>query len=81
MLFIFNKIDLYRERNFDELLEKEIKAEILTELRNKFETEYEYDTIFISALNKENISELKSLLKEKINALYEKRYPYQAKYW
>jgi len=81
MVFIFNKIDLYRKRNFDELLEDDIKAEILSDLRTKLETEYEYDSIFISALNKENLDDLKTLLKNKINDLYEKRYPYQAKYW
>lgn len=81
MIFIFNKIDLYRKRNFDELLEDEIKNEILSELRTKLETEYEYDSIFISALNKENIQQLKTLLKGKINDLYETRYPYQTKHW
>ncbi len=81
MIFIFNKIDLYRKRNFDDLLEAEVKSEILSELREKLEKEYEYESLFISALNKENIDDLRSLLKQKINDLYEKRYPYKAKYW
>jgi len=81
MIIIFNKIDLYRKKYFDEMLEDEVKEEILAELRTKLEKEYECESIFISALNKENLDSLRSLLQTRINDLYEKRYPYQAKYW
>lgn len=80
-IFVFNKIDLYRERYFDDLLEEDVKNEILKELRSKMEQEYEYDSIFISALNKENLDTLKVLLYEKVNGQYENRYPYKTKYW
>lgn len=80
-IMIFNKIDLYRTRNFDELLEEEIKAQILLDVKSNLENEYEYPSIFISALNRENLEALRELLKNTISELYEKRYPYQVKYW
>jgi len=81
MIIIFNKMDLYRKKYFDDMLEDEVKEEILAELRTKLEKEYECESIFISALNKENLDSLRTLLQTRINDLYEKRYPYQAKYW
>ena len=78
---IYNKIDLYRKRNFDELLETEVKEQILEEVKINFEKEYDSPSLFISALSRENLTELRSLLKERISELYEKRYPYQVKYW
>ncbi|MFK8103508.1 MAG: GTPase HflX [Saprospiraceae bacterium] len=80
-LFIFNKIDLYRERYFDDYLEEEAKVDIQKELQQRLKNEFEHDNIFISAITSENISELRTILTEKIRKLYEVRYPYQAKQW
>ena len=54
-LMVFNKMDLYREKYFDELLDAETKAEIENELRQKLKNTYEAENVFISALNNENI--------------------------
>ncbi|MBT8221235.1 MAG: GTPase HflX [Bacteroidia bacterium] len=80
-IMIYNKIDLYRERNFDKFLEAEIRAQILDDVKTNLANEYGTPNIFISALKRENLSELRSLLKESISELYEKRYPYQVKHW
>jgi len=80
-LYVFNKIDLYRERYFDEYLDEATKAEIETDLRSRLKNQFEHENIFISAITKENISDLRTLLTDKIRGLYEVRYPYIAKRW
>lgn len=80
-LMVFNKLDLYRERYFDELLEEETKKEILTDLKKRMKNTYEHDNIFVSAIKKENVPELREIMKKMIMAEYEIRYPYQVKTW
>ncbi len=80
-IMVFNKIDLYRKRNFDDYLEENVKKDIEKELQENLKNEHEHDNIFISAITKENLGEFRELLKEKVLALYEERYPYQARQW
>ena len=81
MLFVFNKMDLYRERNFDDYLEEETKTEILEELKDKLRKRYDGDHVFISAETGENIDKLKQKLTDLVKSQYVVRYPYQAKSW
>lgn len=80
-LMVFNKLDLYRERNFDDLLDDEVKVEILAELKQNLKNNYEHDNIFISAINKENIDELRLKLKEMVSGAYNVRYPYKSQFF
>lgn len=80
-LFIFNKMDLYRDRYFDDMLDEATKTEILAELTDKLKTHYEGDHVFVSAIKKENIQELKDKIKKLVKEQYVVRYPYQAKQW
>ena len=81
-LIIFNKIDLYRQRYFDELLENEEKDQILADLKENLQhTHHQHDVIFISALQKENMNQLRDKLTTMIQKQYELRYPYQVKHW
>lgn len=80
-LMIFNKIDLYRERYFDKYLDEENKDNILSELQENLSNTHNCDTIFISALQKENINGLRAKLKEMVRAQYEVRYPYQTRHF
>ena len=80
-LFVFNKIDLYRERYFDDYLDKATRLEIEADLKSRLKNQYEHDNFFISALSKENIPELRQDLTKRIRDLYQVRYPYQAKRW
>ena len=59
ILTIFNKMDLYEEKNFDEWLEDEVKQEILLELREKWERATDHNCVFISALERKNIDALR----------------------
>lgn len=77
-ILVFNKLDLYRERYFDELLEDEVKETILTDLQEKLTNRYhDADVIFISAKEGENMEGLKELLYERVAAEYKVRYPYR----
>ena len=80
-LMVFNKVDLYREKYFDDFLDSDTKAEIMQEIRDKFSNTYNFPNVLISATNKENIDELKEVLKEMIIREYEVRYPFQIKSW
>ncbi len=80
-LMVFNKIDLYRERNFDALLDQATKTDILKELKENLLNQYEHDNVFISALQKENITELREKMTKLVQDLYAVRYPYQPKQW
>ena len=78
---VFNKIDAYRKENFDDLLEDEVKEEILTNLKEKLENDYNHPVIFVSALKKENMNALRELLRVEIEKQYNIRYPYQVKHF
>ena len=80
-ILIFNKIDLYRKKYFDDYLDDETKTEILSDLQTNLKNEFGHENIFISALNKENINEFRALLTERVEELYKIRYPYQKKMW
>ena len=78
---VFNKMDLYRERYFDEYLDKENKLRIEQELQENLKSNLNKDNVFVSALKKENMSVLKEKMKVLIETEYEKTYPYRAKHW
>ena len=79
-LIVFNKIDQYRERYFDKYLETETQEDLLGELKQRLKNTFEHDNIFVSALTKENIPELRTVMEKLIRELYEERYPYQVKH-
>ncbi len=80
-LMIFNKIDLYRERNFDAFLDEKTKHEIENDLQKNLRHTFDQENIFISAQTGENIDLLRQKLSEMISSIYEERYPHQAKHW
>jgi GTPase len=80
-LMVFNKLDLYREKYLDALLDDETKAEIEAELLDNVRNKYNSECVFVSAVDKENIEELKEILGRNIKEQYVIRYPHQAKQW
>lgn len=79
-LMVFNKIDLYRERWFDELLQEEEKKDIELELRERMLHEYG-EHVFVSAWTKEGMEEFRERLSRLIKETYVVRYPHQVKGW
>ncbi|MBR2648616.1 MAG: GTPase HflX [Sediminibacterium sp.] len=81
ILTIFNKMDLYEERTFDEWLESSVKEELLKELKEKWDIETGGNCVFVSAVAKMNIDALRDLILQKVRDLYQVRYPYKTLYY
>ncbi len=77
ILTIFNKMDLYREKNFDQWLPDSVEEEILRELREKWDHATEGNCVFVSAKERNNIDALRELILKKVRDMYQVRYPYR----
>ncbi|MEY2903248.1 MAG: hypothetical protein RLY89_2354 [Bacteroidota bacterium] len=77
ILTIFNKMDLYAERTFDEWLEDGVKEEILQDLKDKWDQITNNNCVFVSAVEKNNIEALRGQILEKVRNQYQVRYPYR----
>lgn len=78
VLVVFNKIDAYSfiEKDEDDLTPKHKENLSLDELKNSWVAKTNSPSIFISALEKQNIDELRNMLYEKVRAIHTTRYPY-----
>src|SRR5687767_10464170 len=74
---IFNKMDQYEKNTFDPWLEEEVRAEILKDLKERWENELQSNCVFVSATEKTNIEELRNTILNKVKELYTIRYPYR----
>jgi len=81
ILTIFNKMDLYEERTFDPWLDDEVKKELLNQLQHRWEHETNGSCVFISAIKRKNINELRDTILHKVKELYQLRYPYLTKFY
>jgi GTP-binding protein HflX len=79
-LTIFNKMDLYEERTFDEWLEENTKKEILEDLKERWQRETNGNAVFVSAIEKRNIDVLRQTILDKVRAMYRIRYPYKTEF-
>jgi len=79
-LMVFNKVDLYRERCFDDLLDADTRRDLETELRQQLLHTYG-ENIFISARTKEGVDDLRERMTRLIKEAYVVRYPHQVKGW
>ncbi len=79
-LMVFNKIDLYRERYFDDLLTKTERKDLEAELRERLLHAYG-ENIFVSAHTKEGMEDFRERLTRLIKESYVIRYPHQVKGW
>ena len=77
---IFNKMDMYEKNTFDEWLEPEVKQEILSDLKEKWQRETNGNAVFISAVERTNIEELRNAILGQVRELYKIRYPYKTEF-
>lgn len=77
---IFNKMDLYEQKTFDEWLEQSTKEQLLEDLRERWNNETNGNAVFISAIEKKNIDLLRKTILEKVRELYRIRYPYKSEF-
>lgn len=80
-ILVFNKMDLYREKYFDDFIDDKTKKEIEDELKNSLKKQYGENLLFISAHTGEEIDEFKLTLGIQVEEMYEIRYPYRTKFW
>jgi GTP-binding protein HflX len=78
---IFNKMDQYEREAFDEWLEPEVKADILRELKERWQEETQGNCVFVSATERQNLDGLRQTILNKVRELYQIRYPYRAEYF
>ncbi|MFL9482000.1 GTPase HflX [Chitinophagaceae bacterium LWZ2-11] len=77
ILTIFNKMDLYEKKYFDEWLEDSVKEDLLRELQERWMRETDGNCVFVSALERKNIDALRDIILTKVREMYEIRYPYK----
>jgi GTPase len=78
VLVVFNKTDAYSfiRKDEDDLTPKSKENLTLDELKNSWMAKTNGPSIFISALQKQNIEELRNMIYEKVRAIHITRYPY-----
>ncbi|HRI25329.1 MAG TPA: GTPase HflX [Ferruginibacter sp.] len=78
---IFNKMDKYEEEAFDEWLQPEVKNEILTDLKQRWQNETKGNCVFVSATERTNIDGLRQTVLNAVRDMYRVRYPYKAEFF
>jgi len=81
MMMVFNKMDSYRMKNFDDLLDRASRNELEEDLKSRLMEQYPMVMEFISAKSLENSESMRNKLKEMIAKQYLIRYPYKTKLW
>lgn len=78
---VFNKMDLYEEKNIDPWLDVSVKQEVLRELRERWEHNTDGNCVFISATERLNVDELRNKILSMVRQSYKERYPYKTEYF
>ncbi|RYZ51726.1 MAG: GTPase HflX, partial [Chitinophagaceae bacterium] len=81
ILTVFNKMDLYIKQTFDEWLGEETKEQILNDMKARWQDETGGNAIFVSALERMHIDELRKAILDKVRELYRVRYPYKTEFF
>ncbi|ARV06732.1 GTPase HflX [Polaribacter sp. SA4-10] len=79
VLMVFNKIDVYSHETIDEddlMTEKSKIHYTLEDWRNTWMNDLEKESIFISALNKDNLEAFKEKVYEEVKKIHIQRFPY-----
>lgn len=81
VITVFNKTDLYTQRNFDTYLPEVTKQEILQEFMQQWTEKIQGPSVFISATERQNIEEFRAKLLDMVKEQYLIRYPYQSPHY
>lgn len=81
IITIFNKMDQYIAQTFDEWLEEGTKQEILRDLEERWQRQTNGNAIFISALERTNLEQLRETILTKVRELYKIRFPYKTDFF
>jgi GTP-binding protein HflX len=78
-LMVFNKIDAYEYETIDDddlITEKTKEHYTLQDWKKTWMNDYEVESIFISALNKDNLEDFKEKVYEEVKKIHIQRFPY-----
>ncbi|MEZ5021973.1 MAG: GTPase HflX [Chitinophagales bacterium] len=75
-IMVFNKMDAYVANHFDPYLPDSVKEELLENFKSSIRKSFTHKCVFISAIDKDSIKELREVLALHVQDLYYKRYPY-----
>ncbi|MGN6803972.1 MAG: GTPase HflX [Ginsengibacter sp.] len=81
IILVFNKMDEYEKKTFDQWLPEEVKEQLLNELRARWMQQTNGNCVFISATEKINIKEFRQIVLNQVRDLYQKKYPYKAEFF
>lgn len=81
VISVFNKMDLYEKNTFDEWLAPEVKEQMIQDLKDRWNRDTNYNAVFISALERTNVEELRKFILDKVRAHYAIRYPYKTMFY
>ncbi len=81
IITIFNKMDLYETKYFDEWLSYSVKQDLLRELKERWERDTHGNCVFISATERKNVDLLREVIINKVREIYGVRYPYKEIYY
>lgn len=76
-IVVFNKTDLFIKRHYDPFLDKEVRDELFEELKAGWRERLGGKVVFISALERTGLADLRQLLEAEVVALYKERFPYE----
>jgi len=81
VLTIFNKMDLYRDRYFDEWVSDEVKQDLEKDLKERWTNTTDNNCVFVSAIEKQNIDELRTIILHNVRDMYQIKYPYKTVFY
>jgi len=81
IITIYNKVDLYKKKAYDEFMPKTQKDELFNKLQKSIRQELKGPLIFISASKRINIDTLKNILLKEVIKHYRIRYPYKHSFY
>lgn len=81
IITVFNKMDQYEKNTFDEWLDPEVKQQLLDDLKQRWLERTKGNCVFISAIDKTNLPELRQTILNKVRTLYQLKYPYKAEFF
>lgn len=81
VITVFNKMDQYEKNTFDQWLDQEVKQDLLKELKESWQAQTGGKCVFISAVEKTNITELRQIVLNTTRSMYQVKYPYKAEFF
>jgi GTP-binding protein HflX len=74
-------MDLYRDRYFDEWVSDEVKQDLERDLKERWINATSNNCVFVSAIEKQNIEELRTVILNNVRDMYQIKYPYKTVFY